>query len=256
MKTRWTILGAMAVGALFVHCKGEVLHVGAADGEAPLSSSGASGGSATATVWTGYFENLRLRSGSDRLALTFVDSSRTTGTAFFGDPPALPPPTDPNVAYPPENALAAPGRVSGAGSQWEKFSYSLLNVSASDSGRLTFDVEPGEVFKDWCELQRTISPLDNPDGGAPRYTCSLDRGWEQNCGTGLDAGVHAALCNQSMTCGVACTCTATRCTAALSRENQGTPLHFDLSFNGDTASGSVLGVNGGLGAVPVHLTRQ
>src|SRR5690349_15576045 len=97
---RWLVIVMLATATgVLLSCKGEVLTVGNANDAGTPAPAQGSGGPAGAEVWKGYFENFQFASSSDHITLTLKPDG-AEGTAFFGDPPALAPPTNPDVGYP------------------------------------------------------------------------------------------------------------------------------------------------------------
>src|SRR5262245_9474401 len=85
----WMTAGFAALMLLSVACSG---------GDPTVTTSGNQVSDYAAT-WDGYAEAFTFEDGSDRVRLTIHANGE--GTIEVGDSAPLPPPTDPNVGYPP-----------------------------------------------------------------------------------------------------------------------------------------------------------
>jgi hypothetical protein len=257
MRAWWYVV---IVGAL-AGCSGETIDAGTNDaGSGASASSGTSSGgssSSGAQVFKGYIESFMFPSGSSTVVMTlaFGTDGTVTGTAFFGDGPALAPPTNPDVGYPP--GLAYEGQTSP-----EDFAYTVLQ-GMDASSRVTLQVETNELYKKWCELQTMTYPWYNNNGSTEvlsGYGCAPN-------GASGSNGVSCYLLSQQATdtpidCGKltlcarddVCTCTAKSCTVPLGAGN----VSFDMQLMGNALNGSVTGLSdGNQGQVyNVHLARS
>jgi hypothetical protein len=212
--------------------------------------SGAGGGSATGGTgggvvepgpftgtWKGYVENYTFSDNTDVVTI-FLDAvqSQVAGHVMFGDSAPLPPPTDPNVGYP-------PGAISGGPAPDIKatpgFYYTIVNGSF-DGERLKFDVSLNELVKQWCEMQAPIVDdvnagmyhcTPNWSGGSIDGKCFLD-----NPDTGQKDFYD---CAKVALCMFTCQCTAQSCSVDLN----GGPT-FDMQLVPPNADGSVDGLGG------------
>jgi hypothetical protein len=245
MRSLWII------GAVFVlGCSGKI------DSGADASSPGDAGsdGSVVTTTglagtWVGYVESYKFGDGSDAVTMTLSDTG--VGTTFFGSGPALPPPTDPDVGYPPSGVDPREG-----------FDFTNLQPTFA-APRLTLSISSNEVHKKWCEIQTVIYPAYNAEsdggcgpllgynclpnaatqGGSPCFWSSCDHPtWTQ-----VDCG-KMTLCGSM---GGVCSCTSTSCTVATPTAGN---IAFDVQLSGNKLDGSVTGLDGG--TLNVHLTRQ
>ncbi len=255
----WGRSFAAGVAALaLMACKSQSLDVGG-DASAVAAADGAAADGGMPTVWTGYLENYQLQpSGSDHVTITFT--SETTGTVFFGDPPALAPPTDPDVGYPPGVKLAGPGSVD-RGRPQEKFAFTIQNEIRADA-RITFNIAPDEVWDAWCRLQQSYPLYTDPDASAPfEYACLPLTGYSTvngECFLGdpsTDGGSqHPIDCGKLTLCYLmdrVCRCTATACNADTG--GSGVKLRFDLQVTADGLNGSMAIVGGTVAPTTVHL---
>ena len=218
------------------------------------------GGSPLA-VFTGYFENYMFPSGSDALYMDLAlgaDGMTVTGVAVLGTGTPPPPPTQPNVGYPP-GWMGSPTVVEG-------YAYTALSGTLA-SQRLRFGIDFAEPWAEWCQIQ-TVYPIGN---GMPGYACcpGTECGFQMGPGTGFGA-CQVPLCDggagpfpnvpidceQGSLCGAfnggnVCTCAANGCThpliAAIQFDMQLTPMHLD---------GSAADLPNIQGNVNVHLVQQ
>jgi len=125
-----------------------------------------------AASWDGYAEAYTfMPSGSDRVRLT-IDANGQ-GTLRVGDGTLFPPPTDPNVGYPP-GSITGPdaGNAFQAGNNFVLGEGALYPINAPQvqTDRIQFGLKPNDYYGTWCSLQTpvaTTSKLVNigPDGG-------------------------------------------------------------------------------------------
>jgi hypothetical protein len=220
-------------------------------------------------VYSGYIEGFKFQDGSDavKMTLSFNADGTVTGTVFFGNGPALPPPTDANVGYPPGAQVQGdpPGVYSFSPTD---FAYTILKGTYA-APRLQLQVDTKEVFKAWCELQTQIYMSCNcgpgPGCGSTfSYAClpnSATMLGGTNCAimpcgqtqwTSIDCG-KLTLCST----GSPCTCTATSCTVQVGPMGD---VAFDTQVTPGAINGSVTGLSeAGVAAgqtFNVHLTQQ
>jgi len=201
-------------------------------------------------VWEGYAENYHFCDGSDALRMTLYSvSNGVQGQIEFGDSPPLPPPTDPNVGYPPGMS----GGMGGGSLQGPApgFQYTMIDASF-DGVRLRFGVASREIYKAWCEMQTPIFDevngagwgcLPNWGGGGGDGKCFMDNP-ETNEKVYVDCG-KMQLCMWEH----ACSCTAQGCTAEM-----GAGVQFDMQLHPPAGNGSVAGLDGSLHTV--YFTKQ
>jgi hypothetical protein len=231
---------AIALGVVLASCSsGPSVEVGEKEG-AGAGSSGAG------EVWTGHLEGVVLKGASSTTTLSLVttdqvtlafqtrSASSLTGTVVFGS--GSPPPVDPAVVPP---VYLADRQIN------QGFPFSMHEGTLSGT-RAQFLLYQSDQYGPWCALQTpTLCPdASNPDAGV--YQCAP-------CGT----------CNafENPICGICvpgamCQCTATGCSVV----PDVLQVYFDLTFQGDAANGTVLGVNDAppsYAAIPVNvrLTR-
>lgn len=199
-------------------------------------------------VWDGYIESYTSPSGSDAVRIVFDSATGDgprTGIVVFGEGVPPPPPTDPDVGYPPGVEHGIGGDVAGP---WEGFEYPIAEASVSGA-RVRVAVDLGGFYTAWCGLQTPVAQdesgeqygcLPNTGGGSSAEGC-----WYNDPITTEPVFVDCGklfLCSQYQVCD----CNAARCT---SRPLQ--TVSFDFRVTGDTGTGSVI-----LGDLHnVHLTR-
>jgi hypothetical protein len=234
-----------------------------------------------AASWDGYAEAYTFTpDGSDRVRLT-IDASGQ-GTFRVGNATTLlPPPTDPNVGYPP-----GVGEAGNNFSPREDFIYPIhaANVQAA---RIQLGINPGDLYAAWCALQTPIpsyetttvddAGVSNTVSGASDagtvstfYNCAPNLGQMEH----LDPATGQPICELTepdgsgvpidcgkyflCTMGFACTCTATGCTSApvpadATAAQYGIELDGALDTTGKILTGT-LALNGQ--RITVHLTKQ
>jgi hypothetical protein len=264
--TKWLGSG-VAVGLLFLGCSGKVLEVAGAGGAgvtgvvAGTGGAGGAGGAGgtSSTVPAGPALPLwssTCQPGADALLGTWqgyvegatpaVDLTLTIqgtldggpcGRLVYGHGGPPPPPTDPNVGYPPgleEGSGGSPGE-----SAWQEqgFAYQLL-AGSIEGKRVQFQISNMELWKRWCELQTPVADTvnqgqynclpnasakwDNPDGQCILELPSGDQ--EVNCGKlGLCTGNYVCVCNEKS------------CTASMNET-----VGFDLRFDAAEATGTMM----------------
>jgi hypothetical protein len=189
-------------------------------------------------TWQGYVENFMFYSGSDatKLVISHANLSSVCGKVTFGMGTPPPPPTDPNVGYPPGYDAGAPlGFVDRDVRRFEGFPMSVLGGRWSDP-RLQFTATTSEVWKAWCELQTPYRrqvpgeyymcvPYASSSHYTPAEGCVIDL---PSGNVPIDCG-KLTLCTMGM-----CTCTASGCTVEANGE-----ITFDLRVAGNQMTGSV-----------------
>jgi len=247
----------LLLSALFVACGGTVTATPGSDASTPDDGVDAPviGDPTVTGTWTGYIESYKFPSGSDalKMVLTGLPDGTVTGTLILGNKPAPPPPTNPEVGYPPD--LRPLGGPSATGTFWgEGFVHTVL-VGKLTGKRLTFKISNVEVFKAWCELQTVIydggpSALDTwwclPNWG---YSCCGSTPAECTQTNPATKEVVLRDCGKLYLCAVqrVCNCTATKCSTYPDGN-----VSFDIAIAGDDASGST---TGRFGDKNVHFTR-
>ena len=186
-------------------------------------------------VWEGYIENFKFASGSDsiRVAVTSATAAQTCGKVTLGKGTPPPPPTDPDIGYPPGYPTKTP-ETNFAFFTIDRTEGFPLSISAgtADATRFRFGADWHELWQSWCALQPPVQVADNlfvclgaSGGGIDELGCTAvvgDREFRLDCG-------RYHLCTNLM-----CTCTMTSC-----RVERTSRWTFDLRVTGDQASGSV-----------------
>jgi hypothetical protein len=220
----------------------------------PIGDDGTGQSTLLVAPWEGYVENFQFRSGSDviRIDITAVQGTTITGTVRFGTGATLPAATDPLVGYP-----AGPDYDGGYELKlpFEGHDFTMQDAVLTDH-RLRFSISPLDLWKGWCEMQ---TPHVADDSGAS-YLCSIN-GYTLSGNTCTAGGVpadcgHSLLCQKTQVCA---------CNAAGCAVNVGEKLDFDVAFDAQEATGSVVGLarqptnQGGtpppVSALNVRLTR-
>ncbi len=114
-----------------------------------------------AAEWDGYAEAYTFQpSGSDRIHMTL--DAQGNGSIRVGTDPLLPPPTDPNVGFPPGREY--PKDIVADTGLREGFLYPL-HAAQVDAARIRIGLKPFDYYAPWCALQTptTSSP------GIPRW---------------------------------------------------------------------------------------
>lgn len=216
----------LPIACAVVGCYAQPVDLGS-DGGATSSSGGVSG------TWTGYIENFTFPDGSDTMTLVVHAESNDsiTGTLTFGTRAAPPPPTDPNVGYPPG---AEPNPLTPA--SIEGFHYTLVGGKLTGT-RVQFGVSTLELWKAWCALQTPEPPpagsTGEPWGCNPRSFGGPGESSPPVCVGGQSSGQvdcgKAAICTSDV-----CDCTMTACTV----DRPMPDLTFDMQWNGGRLDGS------------------
>ena len=213
---------------------------GCLNNDVQLGGDGGSGGDGAVSEWTGYIENYKFPSGSDRFAvrITGVSGGVATGTVRLGDAADLPPPTDPDVAYPPryDSHLGELDPVNGP--PYEGFDYTLKE-GIFNATRLKGRMFGTELWSAWCALQ---TPYELP-GGPGHYKCTPngDETWDFANNVCIDAGIQFDCGKMQLCSGPMCECDAEHCEGTFTDQS----LLFDLKIEGDQAHGSIEGLLGG-----------
>ena len=222
---------------------------GVAGSIASGSGTAGSGGGLSSETWSGTIDGYMVApSGSNalKLEITRDDQDGVTGKMLFGEG-LLPPPTDPNVGYPPNISLSPyPGSASII--VVEGFPYPLRTGSLSQS-HLSVNVSNFAPWADWCALQTS------PDGQG-RCVQNLPEQYNDDgihCTEGASDPIN---CGKLWLCGLeypVCTCDKTGpCKLAPLGADLG--MTVDVTISGDMASGHI-NING-FGDKTVHLTKQ
>jgi hypothetical protein len=200
-----------------------------------------------AAIWDGYAQAYTFGDGSDHLRLTIDPNGQ--GTLKVGDSPPLPPPTDPDVGYPPGNLGLFNTSVMGPPPN-PGFLYPL-HAAEIQSDRIQLGIDYNDMYAGWCAIQ---SSYPHPNGG-PAYACfpevSMIQGPEPpspSCAvTLLDGTTETFNCGKVSLCllEIICACTATACTAAVVPAGSPVnhyPTRFDVALDatGSTLTGTLL----------------
>jgi hypothetical protein len=254
-------------------CKGNTADLGGPpedgghtpDGEATEADGGVGGdGAATSNplsgTYSGYIESFTFPDGSDTVAmtLTFAAGGAVTGTVRFGTAALLPPPTDPDVGYPP--GYGSPGSPQ---TPYEGFDFTARGGTYAAPPRVQLAVATPEIWQKWCDLQTTTYPQydSETDGGCGTllgYGCLPNvatMGGTSGCSwtscdhptpTPVDCG-KLALCGMQL-----CQCTATGCDLPIGNSGD---VAFDMRLTAGALDGTVVGLGSGA-PLNVYLTRQ
>ncbi|MFO0588160.1 MAG: hypothetical protein U0441_11500 [Polyangiaceae bacterium] len=242
------IRASLATGALLSALA--VSSTGCLDNDVQLGGTGGTGGAAAGDVWTGYIENYKFPSGSDHLTvrITGVVDGVATGTVRLGDAPDLPPPTDPDVAYPPDYSATHHGEIGPKdGAPYEGFDYTLQD-GVYTATRLKGHMFGTEVWNAWCALQTPYELPSSP--GMYKCTPNGPETWDFDNNVCTDNGIQFDCGKQQLCSGITCECDADHCHGSMTDQK----LVFDLKIEGGQAHGSVEGLLGGT-TTNVWLTR-
>jgi len=231
--------------------------------------------------WEGYAESHTFQpSGSDRVRL--VLDANGNGTVQVGDDALLPPPTDPNVGYPPADEDPT-GPIAGSGGNLT--GGVLLPVYAPQlqadgfASRIQFGLKPLDYYGAWCALQTPVYSLQNcssqaSDAGTILHTSygygvlpgqngttTMDSSGNQVCAVAVLAD-DCSLTWQPADCGKVklfdgrvCDCTATACISHPVLPAGTAPSGYPVEFDGTLDSTGKM-LTGTLAGVTVHLQRQ
>jgi len=205
--------------------------------------------------WVGYIESYKLPSGSDAVTieLTELTDGSAIGTVIFGTKASPPPPTDPKVRYPSNLVASFPG--GGTDTFYgEGFRYTM-GLGKVSGKRLTMRINPGQLWKVWCELQTSYN-----GGSSASGTWGCLPNWGFTC---CDPGPCSQPdpttgksvprdCGQLYLCSVhyVCSCDEKGCTVPGPDAIGG--LAFDVTVVADEMNGSISGL---FGDKNVHLLR-
>jgi hypothetical protein len=214
---------------LLAGCRGEVLQLAP---DAGSSTSTSTSELAFTGKWTGYIESYVLPSGSSTLTMDFVQQpdGTITGTVTFGDAPAPPPATDPNVGYPPGSGATplTPASIEG-------FPYTARQISF-DGPRVRLGISTLELWKGWCALQTSV-PLMLQNGLGTMYGCTPVGYATDSSGVCYGSGGSQPIdCGSAALCtAITCDCTATSCTVDRSTSD----ITFDMQLTGTRLDGTI-----------------
>jgi hypothetical protein len=219
----------------------------ASDGPGDAPSMGLVG------TWKGYVENFKFKDDTDAVLLV-ITSEAGAGHITFGNSPAPPPATDPNVGYPPDVKSAGPGGMPPFTGPYAGFAFTLVDPTYAND-RLQFTIAVNELYAHWCELQTPI--LDEANAGG-MYFCAHNWGFRGGGPTACSQPDPSTMMDVPIDCeklrlcqpGGACACTAQSCTVSLFYA----VLHFDMTVAGSKANGSAQGLDQELHNV--HFTKQ
>jgi hypothetical protein len=215
-------------------------------------------------TWTGYFESTSLAVGDDAIKLTIDQAADGSNQIHivFGSKPAPAPATSATDRYPTDpSALAdpppsGPGFISSPLFFMPGFSYPTHEVQWVGQ-RLKFGVSIDEAWDSWCKLQKSYW-TQQPGSDQRYYSCVPGLGWSsQPTGDGgvecfglLDGQQIPLSCDQVSMCSARyCQCDECGCAAPVAA-----PPFFDITFDGDVATGS--GPPGNVSAASLRLTRS
>jgi len=120
--------------------------------------------------WDGYIEAYSFNDGTDQVRITV--NSDETATIRFGAHELWPPPTDPNVTFPPDFSSYVNNSIPDV---WSGFSFSLNDVHAEDT-RLQATAASNQVFVEWCKLQPSHETNLDATLNQP-FSCADCPGW-------------------------------------------------------------------------------
>jgi hypothetical protein len=254
---------------LILFC-GALALVGCSSGEVKIGSNETIGASLSdyAATWDGYAEAYAFPPGSsDHVHLVLQPNGQ--GTLQVGDG-TLPPPTNPNMGYPPAMdvsfGLDAPGRLNLIAG----FAYPLYAAKVQ-TNRIQLGILPLDLYAAWCALQTSYAGELYVDGGVFDHACvqtadgnptntscyeiALDSGT-----SGPDGGAASVDCGKQFLCAVGvCNCTASGCAGRslpASTPANLFPSEIDgaLDATGSTLTGTLSIPSAG--RVTVHLQKQ
>jgi len=209
-----------------------------------------------AASWDGYAEAYTFSpDGTDRVRLTLDPNGQ--GTLRPGDSALLPPPTDPNVGYPP--GISDGHAING--DLWTGFQYQVYGAQITEN-RIQIGINPKDLFAAWCAIETPV-PSENTtlvsvdDAGieavtTTSYACLPDTGGSKtgsSCYTPDANGqdTQPVDCDKLFLCAVTpvCTCTATSCaipSVPTDTPPSGYPVELDaaLDSSGSSLTGTLL----------------
>jgi len=211
---------------------------------------------ALAGTWTGYFQGSHLAVGADAIKLTIDQASDGSNQIHIvlGSTPPPPPATVATDPYPP-SANNGPNAIGPIYPQYlDGVAYPAHEVQWLGQ-RLKFMLAGWEGWDSWCLLQQSFKSTDN---GVDSYSCVPGNGGGssqsgpdggQMCFAAVDPpGTNVPVdCDQFYACsrGISpCQCDACGCSKSMN-----TTASFDITFDGDVATGT------GLNNFYLRLTR-
>lgn len=195
------------------------------------TSTTAQGLAAYEGAWDGYVEAYKFASGSDRVRITL--DAEGQGTIEVGDAPAIPPFTNPNIAYPttdPTTDLNAFLEVQASDTHpHEGYGYPVGDAAVR-GGRISFTFWATDLQKAWCEAQTSYYAFGS--GEETHYNC-VKGGGGGPMGDGsfcADDEGNKLDCGFINTCLIACSCGVSSCT---SRRDSATEIQVDGALDAD-----------------------
>src|ERR1700722_4186243 len=125
-------------------------------------------------TWHGTIDGFQSASGSNAVTMTFAlqGDGATVGTVYFGGSTAPPPPTDPDVGYPP-GLFSSHATTNLAAFFPDGFRHTAHDV-VFDGVRLRLRIWTDDVWSAWCSLQTRTYREPESDGSPPFYECEPD----------------------------------------------------------------------------------
>jgi hypothetical protein len=198
----------------------------------------AGGDPAIAGSWQGQFDSYTFPSGSADIRLQVVDAETSApnapcGKIVFGAGEQPPLPTDPGAFYPPGQPYADhPIR-----SPYEGFRYDFSGPPDSqvNGQSLRLGIMTGQIYKAWCEIQLSYP---QPPFASIAYACTPAHLDDTEGPDGSDCVISNAGETMPVSCAElslcqACACQWNGCTLTFAPD-----VHVDITFQGDTATGS------------------
>jgi hypothetical protein len=183
-------------------------------------------------TWNGSLEGMGQDPNWSSLQLVIRGASATggvCGTMMIGTGILPPPATNPDVGYPMGVMIPpySPPIISG-------FTFTLLNGTVDNTGRVRFAIPIGQPWRGWCGLQTPHATAtgyscvpDTMGGGFGQTDCFL---YGQNGEPiAFDCG-KMALCDEVFVCA----CNGSRCDA----DPAGHDVYFDMHFDSAEANGT------------------
>jgi hypothetical protein len=162
------------------------------------------------------------------MTLNLSSDGTVTGQTYFGGLPLLSPPTDPNVGYP----LLDAGGPFETVDPTDHFPFTIQQ-GHFDGMRLTFTLDQGEIWSQWCALQGEQCLSGDGAEGQSNGTCWIGEGEAGAAGTTIVDCAKLELCWQWDVC----MCRDGGCEASSVGQ-----MSFDLNLTGPKADGSVVGI--------------
>jgi hypothetical protein len=211
---------------------------------------------AVAGTWTGYFQGSNLAVGADAIKLTIDQASDGSNQIHIvlGSTPPPPPATVATDPYP-AGSDRGPGGFGPIYPQYvDGVAYPAHEVQWLGQ-RLKFMLAGWEAWDSWCVLQQSFKTTQNsvdyyscaPGGGGGGTQPGPDGGQVCFATLGYEGGSTPVDCDQFFMCmgGLSpCQCDACGCS-----KNMNTTASFDITFDGDVATGT------GLANYYLRLTR-